>query len=105
MRINTKHCRENRLVQAVPLLRSVEVISVFAVKAARLQAAVLEICDLQVQRPRSILVWTEEPLSVEVNQMRWRISDPDLCFPRNLPEIFHHRLTIQERGDENKAGF
>lgn len=40
----------------------------------------------------------QEALSVEVNQMSGRVSNPHFGFPTDIPQISRHRLPIRESG-------
>jgi hypothetical protein len=51
----------------------------------------------------AVLIRAQEFFSVEVNQVIWRISDPDFGFPGNLRSKFTKRLSVQERRHEDQA--
>lgn len=43
-----------------------------------------------------IFIWAEEALTVKMNKMCRGLGDPDLCFPRNIVEVFYHRSAVKK---------
>src|SRR5579859_7329916 len=51
----------------------------------------------------AILIGAEETLSVEVNEVTWCVRNPDLGFPSDFREVFHHCSAINKRSDKDQS--
>lgn len=58
----------------------------------------LSVCDL-----RESLIWPEETLPVEMDQVRWIIRAPNLCLVRNVLKIAGHHCAIWESSHKNQS--
>jgi hypothetical protein len=54
--------------------------------------------------PSSPSIGTKKPGAIEVDQVRWRIGDPHLGFPRNLPKVPFHDGPVPEGSYIDQAG-
>ena len=51
----------------------------------------------------SFLIESEKTFTIKVDQMCWRLSNPDFCLPRNVIQVFQHSPSIKKRGHKNQA--
>lgn len=50
-------------------------------------------------------VWTQKSFTIEVNQVRRCISNPNLSFPRDFAEVTPHYAAVGERRHINQPTF
>lgn len=50
-----------------------------------------------------ILVGSEKAFTVKVDQMRWRVGNPDFGFPGNVIQVFQHSPSINKSSHENQT--
>src|SRR5205823_5317060 len=68
----------------------------------RLVTSALLLALLSRRNP-ALLVRSQESLAIEVNEMGWRFSNPDLGLPRDVVDESRQRLPIQKRRHEHET--
>lgn len=43
------------------------------------------------------MVWSEEALTVEMDEVRWIVTAPDIGLPRDVGEVFAHLATTRKQ--------
>lgn len=51
-----------------------------------------------------VFIGSEETFSVEVNQVCWRIGDPNLCFPGDVAQVFQHGVSVNKGRHKYQSG-